>query len=655
MLTLIPMLVMAPALPVLDLTCRLQPEQSKMSISASVTLVPAAQDTQKAIFFLSDRMEAPKVSVVFPERLKAREVSVKEINKNDHDLTYEAQLPGQLNKGEALTLQVEYGNKDSKGFVYLLDPQACFAGGYNTCWFPSVGDSRRMLGKLRFESPAGFIVKASGKEELANESNGLRRSTFQILQPTVPTFASARYKVTKVQGVIPMTVYLLKERPVAQVFADGCSKILGVLTKEFGKYPFSDFSIIETPAVQGLGFSGASFEGFMFADSHSVDQGFNLAYFGHEMGHQWWGNLIQRRGDKGDYILSEGLAQYGSLRCVTEIDGPAGAAKYRTTGYPSYSPMQSGYGATRYTGTPDDRPISNLPPGYDPVYHQLANSKGFLVWNTIARQMGRDRFARALKAVTSKYAWQAVSFDEALSELKAAGGGAPMDTILDQWFNRTGAPVVWSDWKEQGGAVTINLEQSEPAYLLTLPAVITLADGSSIVKELTTSSTRSTHAFPVRQRVLKVEVDPTFEVFHSTPELQKKAQALRYLTLGDFAAQRGRLEDAIPVWQKGLQELPGLDTFAVKFKLHCAIAYILRNVKRFPEAKTEYEKAFACPIRDGGALPYAYFNYARILNELGDRAGADEYLKVAEAGNAALSERTHLEREIAAFRSSRSK
>ena len=649
-MTMLLSLAIAAQLPILDLNCTLQPDQSRMQISATVTLVPASSDTSKATFFLSDRMEVPKVRVLSPETLKG-DVVPKNLSVRDHDVTYEVQLPKPLAKGESLKLGFDYSSKESKGFVYMVGPKACLAGGYNTCWFPSVGDSRRMLGNMQFKSPEGFLVKASAKELSAREEGGIRTSRFEILQPTVPTFAAARYKVTHVEGTVPMTLYLLKDRPVAKAFTEGCSKILAVLTKEFGKYPFPDFSIIETPAESSteLGFSGASFEGFMFADSDSVDSGFNTAYFGHELGHQWWGNLVQMRGVKGNYMLSEAMAQYGSLQCVTEIDGPLLATRYRMIGYPQYSPLQSGLGALAYTATSADKPLSHLPDGYDVVYHQFANSKGFLVWDTLARQVGREKFRKALHTVTSKYAWTSVTFDEFLSELRAAAG-QNIDGVISQWFDRTGAPVVWSDWKQDKGTVSVTLHQSEPLYSLSLPIVVTFADGSSISKEIAFSTAEQTQSLPAKQRIAKVEVDPNHLVFHSTPDLQQKVKDFRFVTEATFARFRNNEKLAIETLQKGLAQAPSQDTYGATFFMHLGLATMYRNQKRFLEAKDQTELALKCPVRDEVALPYLYFNYAKVLTELGDKIGAEAALKSAETADAALPYSTGVSVDIAVFR-----
>ena len=623
--------------PVLDLKCTLDPAGSKMRIEAAVQLVSSKTALKHVQFGLSDQMEVPKVRILEPQDL-AGDVVPTQPYPMDHDLIYTIALPKELPAGRLLKLRFEYAAKGRKGFVYLLSPEACLGGGYNTCWYPAVGTARRMLGAMEFHSPAGFIVKASGKELDAKESNGERVTRFQIIEPTVPTFAAARYVVHRVPGKVPVSLYLLRDRPVAKEYAEGCSKILEVLTKEFGPYPFPDFSIIETPSPVSsseLGFSGASFEGFMFADSDSVDGGFNLAYFGHEMGHQWWGNLVQTSGDKGAYMLSEGMAQYGSLQCVSALGAPGMAARYRFSGYPGYSEMQCGYGAILYGATEADRPMSQMPVGYDLVYHELANSKGFLVWDAIARQVGRERFRKALHSVTTKYAWDAVTYDQFLNAIRAQAD-KNVDPILSQWLDRKGAPTLWPEWTQSGRTLDLTVHQTAPAYVLELPVAVEFADGSRMVKRLACSSEKQVFRIQASGQVVRVEIDPHWEVFHSTPALQEEAAALRYYTEALCARQRGKVAEAEASLKAGLQNIPSPDKYAAEFMMHLGLASIYRVTFRATEAAKEVDEAVRCPTRNPRYLALLYYRRALALAVAKDLKGADAALRNAEAVEAGL-------------------
>jgi len=118
-------------------------------------------------------------------------------------------------------------------------------------------------------------------------------------------------------------------------------------------------------------------------DSAGLDDPFNLAYYAHEISHSWWGNLITVRGQAGVYMLSEAMAQYGSLRAVEELEGVASAERYRRTGYPGYNTEQNALGYFKLAAAGlDTSAMRDLPPGT--LSHDIADMKGFLVWDMLS-------------------------------------------------------------------------------------------------------------------------------------------------------------------------------------------------------------------------------------------------------------------------------
>jgi aminopeptidase N len=142
---------------------------------------------------------------------------------------------------------------------------------------------------------------------------------------------------------------MLRPRATVDEYVDGCRRSIEVLSNEFGPYPSGEFAIVEVPEVQAraAGFTGASVASFIMVTGTFLDQRFNLAYYGHEIAHQWWGNLIRHTGARGRMMLDEAMAQFGSLRAVETIEGEESAERYRRTGYPGYIEAQSGLGYLR--------------------------------------------------------------------------------------------------------------------------------------------------------------------------------------------------------------------------------------------------------------------------------------------------------------------
>jgi len=540
-----------------DLRCDLEPEKSHMHVSVDVTPPTSQVKAGKLSFHLATAMGSPEVSVYVSGHPTPVQASKGADEDRDHE--WIIQIPP--NADSPTRLHVDCASVATSSFVFNLGPEGCFACSQTVSWYPTFEDVRSE-GEMTFTTPSDYVVKATGQQ--LSGSNG--RWVFKADVPSFFAFAAARYVVTHIDSKIPITIYCLKPRDLSKIYADKCSRILEYLPKLFGKYPFPDFSVIETPSPQSrkAGFSGASLQGFMFADSPSMDAPFNLAYYAHEMSHQWWGNLIDHKGDKGSMMLDEGLAQFGSLNAVEAIEGSKMADLYRTTGYPGYSDRQCAVGGLCLMAAGFDHPLSSLPKAYQLGYHEIGNSRGFLTYWTIAGQIGRERFANGLKALTTKHAWSSITWEDFLAEVnKAAGGHA--QALLSQWLDRREPPLLWATHERRNGRTLITVHQAAPFYKLSIPVEILFADGRKVWREIALDSAST--GFEMAGSVSDVKIDPNFEVFHSTPELKAKAEALVYVTRAKLDDINGDYKKERADCNEGLTHVTKPDRYGVEAEL----------------------------------------------------------------------------------------
>jgi hypothetical protein len=125
------------------------------------------------------------------------------------------------------------------------------------------------------------------------------------------------------------------------------------------------------------------------------------------------------------------MAQYGALRVVEQLYGPEAARRFRRTGYPGYEFLQNGLGYLILERAGADAPLVTA--GRD-----LANSKGFLIHDLLARTIGRDRFRSILRRFTSDFAFTDVTW-ETFRDACLAGAGRPLGWFFEQWYGRRSA------------------------------------------------------------------------------------------------------------------------------------------------------------------------------------------------------------------------
>ena len=511
---------------------------------------------------------------------------------------------------ENIQLKLSYsGGSETKGSgQFNLSPEGSFANGLVSAWYP-IFDSQRGSGTISYTVPKGCVVKSNGRQTAGGDTGETSIYEFVFDKPSCFCFAAGSYTIIKrKEGKVPITLYLFKDHLLSEKMLEGTSKAMEVLQKEFGEYPFGEFAIVESPtdASRAAGFLGAAFEGFFLARSDYLERNeFDLAYFGHELSHEWWAYLVGGKGGKTTLMLDEAMAHYGSLRVVEEIEGSHAAELHRRGYGDAFKLMAAGF----------DYPLGSLPA--EQASYSLSNTKGYVVYDMLSRLIGRDKYRAALRKVTTEYAWRRITLGELLQEIQNAAG-EDLSWFYEQWFNRSGAPTLSVAWDQQNDHLKYTISQDTPAYRLTVPMQIEFSDGSAIIEHAEVLKEKNDFTATIPKEVYAVRLDPHFEVFHATVEQKSEANDLIYFTRGSSLWNSNQTESALRTFQEGLEHLPKSDNHGVEFLLRLYIGWIYQEANKFDDAKREYDVALELPVRLSEYLPRLYLNVAKIAKEQGD-------------------------------------
>lgn len=533
----------AGSLPQYDLSISIVPDAHRFEATGTMRL-PAANFARDSIeLSLSELMSDFQVEVVSPANAAGRamteKIAVRPYLRTEWaTATWRVHLPHPLDAGTPALIRFSYkGGGARTSFIFSLEPETCFGAGIGTAWYPEIEEhpvesdgklrGLRGIGSLEFLVPAGYYVESQGASLSGPEEISRGEFRFKIDEPVFFAFAAGKYIVRREGGRIPSALYLLRPRVNAQAYVTGSKKVLEALVHEFGPYPHPAFSIVEVPAEQGdgAGFSGASLEGFIISNTDFLDKDFNTAFFGHEISHQWWGNLIRSKTVQGRWMMSEGMAQYGSLRAVEMLEGEPAAERYRRTGYPDYISDQCALGYFTFIAKGTDHSLSDLPPDGD-LSRALSDSKGFIVWDMLSREVGRWQFGRILQSFTREHANQRVEWNTLLKAIED-GSGKNLRWFYDQWFERTGAPDFEMKWKQEGRRLHGVITQTAPYYQVPLQIEAKNNHGRRIIRTIRVQAVQTAFSFTINFRADSVVLDPHYLVLRWTPEYRAAANAAR--------------------------------------------------------------------------------------------------------------------------------
>ena len=629
---------LSPDVPVATYDFDIQINPSKHQLAGQGTIVLPALATDRETVELELREEFTLLAVTIESGAAPAAAAKLSRAKRDDQVIWSV-LPGRrLRAGERIRLHLSYagGHAEAGRFLYI-GPEVNFANASRESWLPRpVGLS--VMGNLRFSVPAGLTVAAMGSRTSTTGQERKGKFYFTSRVPGEPWFAAGHYTVLERPGPFPAAVYLLKPRPGMDAYVDGCTRIIEVLSQQFGGYPFSTFSLVELPAeitAKAGGFNALGGPGAILTHGGAFDEPFNLAYFGHEIGHQWWGNVITRdpSDGRGDYMMDEAMADLGSLFAVEAIEGAAAGEQYRRIGYLGFNPdSYSGLGYLKVAAAGVDIPLSALPDS--DLSFRLARSKGGRVWYALAQEIARDKFPSVIQTVVRKHAFQPVTWTAFLASINEAAG-RDLNWFYAENFDRIGAPDWKIDWRSVDAKQTeLTVTQARP-YGGRVPATI-MTSGGTVRNELSLNGPRTTKTLQIGS-VISATLDPHFTRLNWEPEYKAEATALAGYTRGRLAETNA---EKIAILKGALSNIPKPDRYAARYQINSLIGTLLAVDKKPAQARTYLEAAISDPNALADRLPLTFLRLAQVAKSLKDQPLLERTVRSAIDADALVGNRT---------------
>ncbi len=513
------------------LTVHVLPDSRRIEVAGTVRLASARRGRRELRCSLGARMSDLRVAVIEPS-ISAGAVTVERIADSDQPrvegesrdaawiLRPQRPIPG----GQSLVLKFSYTGNGETAFLYYVGPEIAFASGWGDSWYPVIeGTSGKATGNVTVHVPKGWTA-VGGYPQTSAETDQAAGDIvrFAYPHPTYFTFVAGPYTVTRRQGTVPLSAYLLTPRKHVDMWLAGVESMMDVLSSEFGAYPFGDLILVEVPRelAKSSGFNAFSPAGMVVLNSRAFDAEVPhlLEWLGHELGHQWFPHAVTWD-PPGFPYLEEALAEYGGLRIVEEMAGPEAARRTRTSGF-EYDPIYSAAAYFKLVGAGADRPLASMGQGID--QRNLAYNKGSLMFDMLSREVGRTTFQHVLHDLTRGSQLGTITWKEFLRTVNARSGRS-LDWFFRQWLERAGVPDFQLSWTQEGDSVRITVTQPEPSYRAHLEVEILGGEGQRLIHVIEIKRARTNFTVTPRFRARSVVLDPDYEILRWTPEFHAMA------------------------------------------------------------------------------------------------------------------------------------
>lgn len=367
-------------------------------------------------------------------------------------------------------------------------------------WYPQI----KGLSYYRLEVtlPEGYEAISEAEEIKKIKNSHEVRFYFEFPYPvnSINLVASNRYRIIKNEynNVDIYTYFFDEDNGLAKKYIEYTKRYLQLYEGLIGKFPYKRFSIVENFLPTGY-----SMPTFTLLGSSVVRLPFIVeTSLGHEILHQWFGNMVYVDYDDGNW--SEGITTYLADHLYKEQQGRGW--EYRKKLLIDYE---------SYVNEDNEFPLRTFYSRFDDVSRAIGYGKSLMVFHMVRNLLGEEGFLNSLRDFIKEYRFKTASWNDLRLSFEKHYKG-DLTWFFRQWVDEKGLPRlelkdVRSGYSGGGYELGFKLKQSGKIFKLDVP-VIVYSGGRGFKRFFSLSEETGDFTIYMSERPERIAIDEDYDI-----------------------------------------------------------------------------------------------------------------------------------------------